>query len=220
MSPQKRQKEKSKPPTTARARTVSKAKPKAPKSSGVDYAAIAGMSDDKVAAKTGRTWSEWVRVLDREGAATLPHREIALLLHGKHHVPGWWAQTVTVGYERIKGLRDRGQRRGGGYEVGRSRTFNVPVKTLFDAWSDAAARRRWLRRSDVTVRTATPPKTIRFQWPDSTIVVVGFSPKGKTKSVVSLAHTKLPNRTAAEEAKSFWSERLDALSSHLGTGTD
>ncbi len=220
MPPQKRQMKKSKSHTTAGARTVSNPKPKAAMPRGVDYAAIAGMTDDKVAAKTGRTWSEWVRVLDAEGAATLPHREIARILYGKHGIPGWWAQGVTVGYERIKGLRERGQRRGGSYEAGRSRTFNVPIKTLFEAWSDAATRRRWLRRSDVTVRTATPPKTIRFQWPDSTIVVVGFVAKGKTKSVVSLAHTKLPDRTAAEKAKSFWSERLDTLSSLLATRAD
>jgi hypothetical protein len=30
----------------------------------LDYAALARMRDDKVAAKTGRTWQEWTRVLD------------------------------------------------------------------------------------------------------------------------------------------------------------
>jgi len=137
--------------TTARTRVLSKARPKEPSARTVDPAALAGMSDDKVAAKTGRTWKEWVRVLDADGAADMPHRDIAALLHGKHGVPDWWAQTVTVGYERIKGLRDRGQRRGGGYEAGKSRTFGVPVKALYDAWANEAARRTWLGRNDVTV---------------------------------------------------------------------
>ena len=204
--------------TIARTRVLSKAKPKEPQARTVDHAALAGMSDDKIAAKTGRTWKEWVRVLDADNAAAMPHRDIAALLHGKHNVPDWWAQTVTVGYERIKGLRERGQRRGGGYEAGKSRTFGVPVKVLFDAWADEPTRRRWLGRNDVTVRTATSPKGIRLQWPDGTVVVVGFSPKGQSKSVAAVVHTKLPDRSALENAKKYWANRLDALGSALTSG--
>ena len=73
--------------TTARTRVLSKAGPKEPPARIVDPAALAGMSNDKVAAKTGRTWKEWVRVLDADGAADMPHRDIAALLHRKHDVP-------------------------------------------------------------------------------------------------------------------------------------
>jgi hypothetical protein len=31
-----------------------------------------------------------------------------------YKIPGWWAQTVTVGYERIKGLRAVGEASGSG----------------------------------------------------------------------------------------------------------
>jgi len=58
-----------------------------------------------------------VRLLDADNAAALPHREIAALVHEKHGVGSWWTQMVTVGYERLKGLRDRGQQRSGAYEV-------------------------------------------------------------------------------------------------------
>ena len=203
--------------TTARTRVLSKARPKVPPARIVDPAALAGMSNDKVAAKTSRTWKEWVRVLDADGAADLPHRDIAALLHGKHDVPDWWAQTVTVGYERIKGLRDRGQRRGGGYEAGKSRTFGVPVKVLYDAWANEATRRAWLGRNDVTVRTATSPRGMRLQWPDGTVVIVAFSPKGRSKSMAVVTHTKLPDRSSLEQAKGYWAARLDALGSALAS---
>jgi hypothetical protein len=199
--------------TAARAHVVSRPKPKEAPAPTIDHAALAGMSNDKVAAKTGRTWPEWVRALDADNASTMTHRSIAELVHGKHNVPDWWAQTVTVGYERIKGLRDRGQRRGGGYEAGKTRTFEVPVKALFDAWADDAMRKRWLGRNDVALRTATSPKTVRLQWPDGTIVVVGFLAKGKTKSVASVVHTKLPDRAALDTTKRYWTGRLDALES-------
>jgi hypothetical protein len=202
--------------TTARAHVISKANPKQPPARSSSYATLAGMSDETIAGKTGRTWHEWIRVLDGDGAATLPHRDIATLVHRTHRVGDWWAQTVTVGYERIKGLRERGQRRGGAYETTKSRTFKVPVKALFRAWSDDATRRGWLDGVNARVRTATAPKSMRLQWPDGTIVAVGFTAKGDAKSAVALAHMKLPNRDASDKAKKYWTGRLDALA-HLLT---
>jgi hypothetical protein len=52
-----------------------------------------------------------VHALDYLGAKEMSHREIAALVSKKYKIDGWWSQTVTVGYERINGLRARGQRR-------------------------------------------------------------------------------------------------------------
>src|SRR5512141_590280 len=89
-----------------------------------DYAARAGMSDASVRSATGRGWAEWVALLDSAAAASKPHRDIVRHAAGPS-VTSWWSQMVTVGYERIRGLRERGQRRGGSYEAGKSRTFAV-----------------------------------------------------------------------------------------------
>jgi uncharacterized protein YndB with AHSA1/START domain len=183
-----------------------------------DLSALAGMSDDSIAAKTGRTWRQWVRALDDDNAASLRHGDIARLVHAKHGIGSWWAQTVTVGYERIKGLRERGQRRDGTYESSRSRTFPVPVSTVFRAWADPAARRRWLDGVTLVVRTATPQKSMRLQWPDGTLVLVGFTAKADAKSVVAVAHTKLRDKVASQRAKAYWTERLDALAAALAAG--
>jgi uncharacterized protein YndB with AHSA1/START domain len=180
-----------------------------------DFATIAGMNDAAVREKTGRGWEEWVRTLDAHDAATLAHREIARIVSTTYEVPSWWAQTVTVGYERIKGLRVRGQRRNGTFGMTISRTFNVPVATLFDAWADAATRRRWLGATGVRIRTATPPKSIRLGWPDGTIIAVGFTAKGPAKSSVALEHGKLPSREAAAEVKRTWAAWLTALANVL-----
>jgi hypothetical protein len=201
--------------TAARANILSKTAREPSSAPAIDYAALAGMSDAKISGKTGRTWQEWTRALDREGAAAMAHRDIATLVHEKYNVGDWWTQTVTVGYERIKGLRERGQRRGGEYEATKSRTFAVPVDALFDAWADERSRRKWLVGVDPTVRTATAPKSMRLKWPDGTTIVVNFTRKGRDKSVVALAHTKLPTKAAAEEAKTFWATRLDALETLL-----
>src|SRR3954466_1046426 len=126
-------------------------------------------------------------------------------------IDGWWAQSVTVGYERIKGLRARGQRRDGSYEASKSRTFDVPVSTLFEAWADDKTRQRFLDGEKVKVRTSTAPKSMRLDWTDGSIIAVGFMAKGKGKSSVAVQHSKLPNREAADRLKLYWSDRLDAL---------
>ena len=213
--------------TTARAQITRKSKSKTataaasaraalptPKPNPKDYAELAGMSDAVIKERTGCGWERWVKSLDQFGAEQMTHTQIARMIHEKWKVDGWWSQSVTVGYERIKGLRAKGQRRDGSYEAGKSRTYNVPVATLFDAWHDAGTRKRWLDEP-VKVRTATAPKTMRLGWSDGSIIAVGFMPKGKDKSSVSLAHTKLPDRESADRFRKYWTERLDALSDVL-----
>src|SRR5216117_3225288 len=152
-------------------KTVSKAAtPRTSAAEKIDYAALAGTSDATIKAKTGCTWERWVHALDYYGADKMPHRDIAELVNAKYKIDGWWSQTVTVGYERIKGLRARGQRRDGTYEATKSRTFNVPVTTLFDAWTDTSVRRRWLNDASVKVRVATAPKSMRLDWADRGII--------------------------------------------------
>jgi trans-2-enoyl-CoA reductase len=67
--------------TAARAQVIAKQNVKQTPARTIDYAKLAGMSDDKVAAQTGRTWEEWTRVLDRNDAAAMAHRDIAVLVH-------------------------------------------------------------------------------------------------------------------------------------------
>ncbi len=197
--------------TAARAHILGKPPRQKTQDPSASYAQVAGLSDASVKAKTGCTWERWVRALDHHGAHEMSHGDIAALVQKKYKVDGWWSQAVTVGYERIKGLRERGQLRDGTYEASKSRTFAVPVGALFGAWQDASVRRRWAHGATVRVRTATAPKSMRLDWNDIGIVVVGFTAKGASKSVVALTHTKLPDRETAERQKRYWTERLDAL---------
>jgi uncharacterized protein YndB with AHSA1/START domain len=178
-----------------------------------DYAALAGMSDDAVKAATGCAWDKWVRVLDRAGAMDMTHAQIAALVHTRWNVPGWWSQTVTVGYERIKGLRAIGQRRSGAWEASKSRTFPVPVDELFEAWADAKTRARWLPEK-ITVRRITPNRSMRITWPDRTSLELWFQAKGG-RSTVGVQHTKLTSKSDVEERKKYWTGRLAALNELL-----
>jgi uncharacterized protein YndB with AHSA1/START domain len=183
-----------------------------------DYPKLAGMSDASIKAKTGCAWEKWVRALDHRGAENMSHREIAQLVHDKYKIDGWWSQNVAVGYERIKGLRARGQQRDGSYGATKSRTFSVPVSVLFDAWTDPSLRRRWLTDATTRVRKATTNKSLRLDWSDGgtkAIIAVGFTAKGASKSTVALEHAKLPDREAATHVKQYWTDRLAALNALL-----
>ncbi|MGH7674689.1 MAG: hypothetical protein ACREMV_05395 [Gemmatimonadales bacterium] len=196
--------------TSARAHLVNK-KQSSSSPAPVDYAKRAGWSDTLIKAKTGCSWERWVGALDRVEAYEWPHREIAKHVHETYKVPGWWSQTVTVGYERIKGLRERGQRRGGLFEATKSKVFAVPVRRLYRAFSDRRARGRWLPNVDLTVRGATREKSMRITWPDATSVQLWFTGKGAAKSQISVQHAKLPDKAAATRVKQYWAERLAAL---------
>jgi hypothetical protein len=180
-----------------------------------DYAALAGFSDEAVKGATGCTWERWVRTLDRQGAAEWPHQRIAGFIHTKYEIAGWWSQMVTVGYERIKGLREVGQRRGGGYETSKSKTFPVPVARLYRAFHDEGIRARWLPGIELTVRKATADRSMRITWDDGSSVEVGFYAKGEAKSQVAVQLGKLASKQAADERKAFWGERLKALAELL-----
>ncbi|MFG3708112.1 hypothetical protein ACGF7U_25740 [Micromonospora sp. NPDC047670] len=170
------------------------------------------VSDALVRERTGRGWDEWFVLLDAWGATGRTHAEIARWLVDTHGVAGWWAQSLTVGYEQARGLRAPGQRRGGGFSAAGSRTVAVPVQRLFDAFADDALRRRWLPDAAVRVRTATAPRTFRADWGDgSTRLVVGFVAVDATKSRVSVQHERLSGAEQAAELKAYWRDRLAAL---------
>ena len=197
--------------TAARAQFIRHSATPASSASPADFPRLAGMSDAAVKAKTGCTWERWVWALDRVKADSWPHREIAKYIHGKYKVSSWWSQTVTVGYERIRGLRAIGQRRDGGFEANKSRTFPVPVSRLYRAFNDRRARSRWIDGVNLTVRTATRDRSLRITWPDGTSVQAMFYPKGASRSQVQIQHGRLADRRMADSLKRYWGERLDAL---------
>jgi hypothetical protein len=173
------------------------------------------VSDEVIRRRTGRGWEDWFDLLDRWGAVERPHREIARWLGSEHGIDGWSAQSVTVSYERARNLRAVGERPDG-FSVTAQKTVGVPVDRLFDAFVDEALRRKWLPDGDLRERTATKPRTARFDWADgATRVVVGFTPKDEATSVVALEHERLPDAREAERMKTFWRERVSALKEFL-----
>ncbi len=167
------------------------------------------MSDEAVAAKTGKTWSRWFKHLDAAGAKRMTHQEIVAHLRDKHDVRPWWQQMVAVTYEQSRGLREQHEK-SSGFEISVSRTIAAPVNKAFKAWTDEKTRKLWLP-ANFTIRRSIANRTLRITWNDDTDVIAAFNPKGDGKCQVVAQHGKLPDAKAGAKMKAFWAKALGAL---------
>lgn len=199
--------------TTARAHIRARRSPPPAK-----FAERARVSEAAVKKATGRTWADWVGALDKAEAITMPHGEIARWVEDQGGVSAWWAQQVTVGYERIRGLREVGQRRhgtaAGTFDANKSRTYPVALERLYRAFARKDQRERWL---DVRfrVRTSQSNRSIRAEMASGERFNLWFIRKGPEKSTVAVQQERLATAKERDEAKLRWHARLDALGEHL-----
>lgn len=195
------------------------------------------VSDEAVQRATGKTWSEWERTLDAEEAWRLSHKEIVTLLRDGGHIQSeWWMQQVTVGYEKMKGLRVPGHTKDTGFQIGARRTLPISHDAAWRLVTSPEGIRTWLgdgtgmdlakgakyRLSDGStgeVRVINPKKHLRItyhpeSWPRPSTIQVRTEPKGE-KAVISFHEEHLPNEQAREDRRSHFKAALDALADLL-----
>jgi hypothetical protein len=166
------------------------------------------LSDEKVREATGRGWDEWCALIDVEPGRDAGHSTIAAQLIEHHGIDGWWAQTVTVGYERIRGIRLKYQMADGTFTATKSKT--VPVehellrKTLLEDRADL------FPGIDTELRSKPTSKTVRLVIGPGT-AEIALDPTGDGRTKVSVAHAKLPTAADVEMWRGYWGEWLEAL---------
>ncbi len=176
---------------------------------------LAGIGSDAVARATDKAWDQWLGILDKAGAATMPHKAIAKMLSEKYAVPPWWSQMITVGYEQARGLREAYQM-ADGYSASVSRTMAAGIERLYGAWADPALRSLWLGAAPVVVTRSKDGKSMNMAWTaGGSRVEVHFTPQGAGKSKVAVQHDKLEDREAVVEKKGFWAGALGRLKALL-----
>ena len=174
-------------------------------------------SDETIRQRTGRGWEEWFELLDEWGARGRTHREIARWLAEQQglHPLAWNVQAVAGSYERARGLRAVGEK-DDGFVVTVSRTVAVPVERLYEAFVSGPLRAEWLPDGRLRQRTATSPKSARFDWDGGdTRVNVTFLVKDGARSTAALEHRRLADANEADRMKAYWRERLLALKATL-----
>jgi hypothetical protein len=174
-------------------------------------------SEEKIRQRTGRGWEEWFGLLDEWGAADHSHRETARWLAEQQglHPLAWNVQAIASSYERARGLREPGEK-DDGYAITASKTVGVSVERLYDAVLDESLRAGWLPDGRLSERTATRPKSARFDWGEGeTRVNVTFLAKGESKSTVALEHRRMASAEEAQRMKGYWRTRFAALKGEL-----
>ena len=172
-----------------------------------------GMTDAAIATGTGEGWDHWLRLLDAWGATERTHTDIARFVREEHGVDGWWAQAVTVGYERARGLRARHQTTRG-FEVSVSKTIAAPRDEVWKAFLESRRRGRWLEAGDLGSRRRAGPvgRSATFDVPsDGTRVAVAIDPRADGRSTVTITHEGLAGAEAVEAQRAAWKERLSRL---------
>jgi uncharacterized protein YndB with AHSA1/START domain len=193
-----------------------------PTTNRADTSAVLATSDERIRERTGRGWEEWFDLLDDMGAADRTHREIARWVADQLGIAslGWYAQAITVSYERARGGRAVGEH-SDGFTITATRTVAVPAAELYRMFTDSEARHGWLPDIALTVRTARESQSVRFDVGEGEERVnVHFDRRGDVRSTVSVEHTRLPDERAADATKTLWRQRLDALKAHLEGGED
>jgi uncharacterized protein YndB with AHSA1/START domain len=175
----------------------------------------AGISNEAVKARTGRTWREWFAMLDEAEAVKLGHKGIVALLAEHRRVGHWWRQMIAVTYEQERGLREKHQTLQG-YQTSDSRTIAVAPEKAFEAWTDEAVRSRWLETHEIAIRKSRPSRSLLLSWGNNgSTVDVTFNARGSNKTQVVVDHRRLANADEVREMKTFWSAALQRLKENV-----
>ena len=194
-------------------------------------AAKGSVSEATSRARTGHGLDHWFAVLDAFGAVERGHTAAARHLADAHQVPGWYAQGITVAYERARGVRALNQRRDGVYEVSVTKVVAAGTREIVAAFSDARRRARWTKGLDGQLAKALSAALkapaskgfvvradgqgrYRYGW-DGTAVQFHLYPKAGGKAQVVVTHAKLASAQALEARRAEWRAALAAPAGHL-----
>ena len=172
-----------------------------------------------IVATTGRDWDEWVRLIEAGPGRGAGHTTIATWLRDELDIDAWWAQAITIGFERITGLRLPGQMPDGTFTVSRTRIVAADTAVLRAMLLDDADRVELIPRFDLALRSKPESKALRFSFAQDGeplgIVAFTFDSAPKDRARVTVTHEKLDSLDLGEHWKEFWSEWLDGVEEAL-----
>jgi hypothetical protein len=174
-------------------------------------------SDDAVAAATGRGWDQWIDVIERWDGDGDDHAAVARYLEAEHGLHGWWAQTVTVGFERITGRRLPHQKADGTFAVSKSATVDLAADRLRSMLLDDTDRAELFPGHRTERRSKPTSKSIRIGF-ESGVAVIGLTSVGdgggtgdQARTKVTVQHEKLPDLDAVDRWREYWEQWMEAV---------
>lgn len=205
---------------------VAEPAPPAPTKSKTPVEARGAVSEARVLERTGSSLAHWFSVLEAFDAVTKGHTAAAKHLRDDHSVDAWYAQGITVAYERAKGLRGINERTGGTFEFNATKVLHATVGAVAKAIEQATARAAWTSGIEKAITDAiglggalakktSGARRLRVVCGEHGEVELVVNPKGEDKSQLVVTHRKLADRAALERHRAAWKSALDALSARF-----
>lgn len=167
-------------------------------------------TDAVIRQHTSRGWDEWVGMIDAWPGHRDGHGAVATWLQTEHGVDGWWAQSVTVGWERITGRRLPNQMADGTFTANRSATIATDHAALRDLLLDPDGREALFPGLDPQLRSRPTSKTLRIGLGGG-VAEIAIAPKDDGRATISVSHATLASPDDVGVWKQFWDEWLEAL---------
>ncbi len=181
-----------------------------PEASGRRWVSQPELGNDSLVAATGRGWDEWCDILDDWPGEATDHGGMVAHLQHDHDVSGWWAQTITVGYERITGLRLPHQMPDGTFTASRTSTITVDATALRELLLDEQGRAALFPGMDPELRSRPASRSLRVGFEVGT-AEFSIEPRDDGRATVTVSHHRLPSFDDVAVWKEFWADWLGAL---------
>ena len=160
--------------------------------------------------RTGRDWNAWRELIEAWPGHRDGHAAVAEWLVTKHGIDGWWAQAITVGWERISGQRATYQRGDGTFNANASATITADADTLRATLLDDDGLAASFPGRNAQLRSRPTSKNIRIGF-DEGVAIIAVTPKGGGRVTVTVQHTKLTSPDSVAHWKKFWAEWFAVL---------
>jgi uncharacterized protein YndB with AHSA1/START domain len=184
------------------------------------------MNKEAIKKGTGKAPDEWFGWIEKAGLKDRPHKEIADYVYDKGGVSYWWAQEITVEFEKHIGRRIVGQTEDGLFQIGVSKTIAAPAPEVWE-WLQSAEALALITDSaesgagaletldcsggKVIAKTTTfkAGSHVRLRWrkndwPSYSILQIRVTPKGDGKTVLAFHQEKLPSESARARMREYW----------------
>jgi hypothetical protein len=184
--------------------------PTVPATGGWVWVSPPEWDDDAIRSGTGKGWDEWCDLVEAWPGHVDGHTPIARHVLDNYEINGWWAQGVTVGYERITGLRLPHQMADGTFTASKSRTVEVDVDAIRELLLSDKGRTDLFPGMTTELRSRPTTKVLRVAvGPGVALLTFEAAKDGRTKLTVT--HEQLPTYDDVEKWKFYWSDWLDAV---------
>jgi hypothetical protein len=167
-------------------------------------------TDAVILEQTGRGWDDWVTLIDAWPGHADGHGAVARWLETEHGVDGWWAQSVTVGWERITGRRLPHQMADGTFTANRSATVVTDHVALREMLLDPDGREALFPGLDPQLRSRATSKTLRIGLGGG-VAEIAIAPRDAGRATVTVSHARLASPDDVDVWKQFWGDWLQAL---------